>query len=207
MTIIVVGGHSRKIGKTSVAAGLIAAFPDYSWTAMKISPHEHRTDSKNSGQGESIDEKLPYLIHEETNLDGCTDTSRFLLAGARRSLWVRVKPDKLLLALPQLQLIMRSDRFVIIESNSILRHFRPDLYIIVLKFDVEDFKDSAWETLKQADAAIVINSGLARPVWKTVPPDVLMQIPLFPTTNPGIVPPGLLELVKSRLKPQVPDVL
>ena len=35
--IVAVGGHSRNVGKTSVAAGLIYAFRKYSWTAIKIS--------------------------------------------------------------------------------------------------------------------------------------------------------------------------
>ena len=41
MSLVVVGGHSRNIGKTSVAAGLIAALPHYNWTAMKITQHGH----------------------------------------------------------------------------------------------------------------------------------------------------------------------
>ena len=41
MAVIVVGGHSRNVGKTSVVAGLISAFSRYSWTAVKISWHRH----------------------------------------------------------------------------------------------------------------------------------------------------------------------
>src|SRR6266436_1909073 len=36
MAIIVVGGHTRNIGKTSVVAGLIAALPEMHWTAFKV---------------------------------------------------------------------------------------------------------------------------------------------------------------------------
>jgi hypothetical protein len=39
--VIVVGGHSRNIGKTSVICGIIRALPTWNWTAIKISPHEH----------------------------------------------------------------------------------------------------------------------------------------------------------------------
>ena len=41
MSLIVIGGHSRSVGKTSVVAGLIAALPEYNWTAMKITQHGH----------------------------------------------------------------------------------------------------------------------------------------------------------------------
>ena len=39
MTLIVVGGHSRSVGKTSVVAGLIAALPEFGWTAVKITQY------------------------------------------------------------------------------------------------------------------------------------------------------------------------
>ena len=36
MSVVVVGGNTRNIGKTSVVAGLIAAMPEKLWTAIKI---------------------------------------------------------------------------------------------------------------------------------------------------------------------------
>jgi hypothetical protein len=41
--VVVVGGHSRNIGKTSVVCGIIRALPTWNWTAIKITPHEHNT--------------------------------------------------------------------------------------------------------------------------------------------------------------------
>ena len=41
MAIIVIGGQSRDVGKTSVVAGLIAALPSYHWTAFKITQFGH----------------------------------------------------------------------------------------------------------------------------------------------------------------------
>ncbi|MCU1309890.1 MAG: hypothetical protein JWO20_1015, partial [Candidatus Angelobacter sp.] len=41
MAIIVVGGHSRDVGKTSMVAGLIAGLRDYQWTAAKITQFGH----------------------------------------------------------------------------------------------------------------------------------------------------------------------
>jgi hypothetical protein len=42
MATVVVGGHSRNIGKTSVMAGLIRALPEYHWTAFKITQSRER---------------------------------------------------------------------------------------------------------------------------------------------------------------------
>ena len=39
--IVVVGGHTRNIGKTSLAAGIVAAFPEMHWTAFKITQFGH----------------------------------------------------------------------------------------------------------------------------------------------------------------------
>ncbi len=41
MAIVVVGGHSRNVGKTSVVAGLIAALPEFQFAAMKITQYGH----------------------------------------------------------------------------------------------------------------------------------------------------------------------
>src|SRR5580698_2068550 len=47
MAIVVIGGHSRSVGKTSVVAGLIAALPAYHWTALKITQYGHGVCSLN----------------------------------------------------------------------------------------------------------------------------------------------------------------
>ena len=151
--VIVVGGHSRNIGKTSVAAGLIAAFPQLGWTAMKITQFGRGICSMNGRQCSCAIDEHAYAIMEESNREGRTDTSRFLLAGARRSLWVRTKQGRLDLAMPKLQMLLRTEPFVMIESNSILRFISPDLYVVVLKPGVEDFKESAREFLGKADAS------------------------------------------------------
>jgi hypothetical protein len=39
--VVVVGGHSRNIGKTSVICGIIRALTSWNWTAIKITPHAH----------------------------------------------------------------------------------------------------------------------------------------------------------------------
>src|SRR5713101_3191881 len=91
MAILVIGGHSRNVGKTSVVAGLIAALPERQWTAVKITQFGHGVCSVNGEScGCAIDEHT-WAITQEHDRAGASDTSRFLLAGAARSLWVRTK--------------------------------------------------------------------------------------------------------------------
>src|SRR6476659_8465219 len=103
MSLVVVGGHSRNIGKTSVVAGLIAALPRYNWTAMKITQHGHGICS---AAGEPCDCAVeydhPYALSEETEAN-TSDSGRFLAAGARRSFWLRTVMGQLGGALPAIR--------------------------------------------------------------------------------------------------------
>jgi hypothetical protein len=55
MKLVVVGGQGRKVGKTSVIAGLIRGLSTLGWTAVKISHHTGDADS----QGTPSEEELP----------------------------------------------------------------------------------------------------------------------------------------------------
>lgn len=199
MAIVVVGGHSRNIGKTAVAAGLIAALAEKGWTAVKVTQYGHGICSIDGRKCKCAVHEHRYAILDEKDRSGRKDTSRFLLAGASRSLWVRVKQGQLALAMPELQGILESQPFVMIESNSILDFIRPDLYLTVLRFDIEDFKESAREMLSRSDAAIVVKSGARRPLWKQVPGEMLAGIPVYPVAPPSFVSADLLEFVRSRI--------
>ena len=199
MAIIVVGGHSRNIGKTSVAAGLIAALSELGWTAVKITQYGHGICSENGKECGCAVHEHPYSILEERNAAEGTDTSRFLAAGAERAFWVRVKQGKLEDALPGLLPLIQSERFVMIESNSILRHLQPDLYIVVLRHDIKDWKKSARDLLGRADAAVLVESGSSQPEWTGIPDEVLRKIPIYRTDNPSHVPRELVSLVRSQL--------
>jgi hypothetical protein len=187
MTTIVVGGHSRKVGKTSIAAGIIAAFPSCRWTAVKITSHRHAETPLSA-------------IYEETDRSGGSDTSRFLVAGAKRALWVRAGEEGLEPVIHQLLPMIRSDPFVIIESNRILQFIRPDLYILVLRYDVEGFKNSAREMIRQTDAIVAVNYCPSPPAWSLEIPD---GVPIFPASNLEMIPNDLIDFLSSRF--QIPD--
>src|SRR5689334_17533322 len=120
MAIIVVGGHSRNVGKTSVAAGVIAAFPELDWTALKITQYGHGICSRDGQPCECAPREHPFAVEEERSRTNGTDSARLLAAGARRAYWVRARAGQLDQAMPALLPVIRSSRFAIIESNSIL---------------------------------------------------------------------------------------
>ena len=57
--------------------------------------------------------------------------------------------------MPRLRTILAKTENAIIESNSILRFLKPDLYLTVLDPSTSDFKSSAQEFLDRADAVLL----------------------------------------------------
>ena len=196
--LVVVGGHSRNIGKTSVVAGLIRALLQARWTAVKITQHGHGICS---AAGEpcdcAIDYTHPYALDQQTAPDS-TDSGRFLAAGADRSWWLRTRVGELGHGMPALRHILQDGVNAILESNSVLQFLNPDLYLAVLDFSVEDFKDSTRRYLDRADA-LVITGPPAQPPWPGVPPGWLEQKPRFPVSRPTFVSEDLVRFVASAL--------
>lgn len=157
MKLILVGGHSRNIGKTSVVAGIVKALVELNWTAIKITQTGHKICASN---GKDCGCEVPeheFLLTEETEKSMRADTPRFLLAGAKRALWLRTRQGELVNALSKLKTEIATNDYVIIESNSLRKFIVPDLYLQVLDPTKEDFKISAQEFLDLADAYIVVD--------------------------------------------------
>jgi hypothetical protein len=164
--LVVVGGHTRNIGKTSVICSIIRAAPELAWTAIKITQFGHGVCSKNGTACECAAADHSYALSRELDASGGTDTSRFLAAGAMRSYWVRTAAGNVGEAVPALRRIWDASENTIIESNSILQFVQPDLYLVVVDFTVEDFKDSSRRYLDRADALVAVSE--AEPAWKDV---------------------------------------
>jgi hypothetical protein len=201
MALVVVGGHSRSVGKTSVVAGLIAALPDYHWTALKITQFGHGICSAD-GKPCDCDTGDDHFraLSDERDRSGETDTSRFLVAGADRSIWVRTRQGRLSEAIPDIQRKIAGAENVIMESNSIVRFLRPDIYLTVLDGSNKDFKVSAMEFLDRADAVILHNNEKsAAPEWELVRIEQIVGKPTFSITPPPYVTTEIVDFVRNKL--------
>jgi hypothetical protein len=199
MAIVVVGGHSRSVGKTSVVAGIISALREFDWTAIKITQYGHGICSANGEACDCVTDDHSWAISEERDRSGDSDTSRFLLAGAVRALWVRTEQGRLAEAMPALRAKIASAANVIVESNSVLKFLRPDLYLSVLDPATADFKNSAREFLDRADAVLLHQVGELGPAWQAVSLKPVADHPIFPITPPPYVTEEIVEFVRSRL--------
>src|SRR6185369_7507669 len=108
-----------------------------------------------------------------------------LAAGARRSFWLRTAMGQLGGALPAIREIVESSENTMVESNSLLQFWRPDLYLVVVDFASGDFKESALRYLDRADCLIPIRD--AEPCWTAVSRRLWESKPRFPADPPRYV--------------------
>ena len=197
--LVVVGGHSRNIGKTSVVAGLIRRLRDQHWTALKITQYGHGVCSHHGEAcGCEIEPDHPFALSEEFE-PSRTDSGRFLAAGAERSLWLRTPMGELARAKTTLAKLMRAGGNIIIESNSVLELLDPDVFLMVLDFSCQDFKPSSARFMDRADAFVVIDHGINVPLWEDVAKGIWDDKPQFLVKPPVYVTAAVTDFVKSRL--------
>jgi len=200
MAIVVIGGHSRSVGKTSVVAGLIAALAEFRWTAFKITQYGHGKCSLDGESCECAAADHSWAISEETDRSSGSDTSRFLAAGAERVWWVRSEQGRLAEAMPTVRQKLEQSENAILESNSVLKFVRPDLYLTVLDPATADFKRSAQEFLDRADAVILHRRlGEKNSEWSGVSLKPVSGRPVFAIDPPQYVTEAIVEFVRRAL--------
>ena len=201
MALVVVGGHSRSVGKTSVVAGLITALRECNWTALKITQYGHGVCSANGAPCDCATADHSWAVSEEKDPSGTSDTSRFLAAGAAGAWWVRTEQGRLAEAMPTVRKRLAKSKNAIVESNSLLKFVRPDLYLTVLDPATADFKRSAQEFMDLADAVILHHPSDANSklVWSGVSLKPVASRPIFHIRPPEYVTEEIVEFVKSKL--------
>ena len=203
MAIVVIGGHSRSVGKTSVAAAIIARLPEMRWTAFKITQFGHGFCTANGEPCDCQTDEHTVAVSEERDRSSGTDSARYLAAGAVRSFWVRTRIGNLAAAMPRLRKELATAENVIVESNSIMGLLRPDLYLSVLDPATADFKDSARLFLDRADALLLrADSAALEPHWRGVSPRLAAGIPRFTIAPPEYMSDAVIAFVQDRLSPE-----
>jgi molybdopterin-guanine dinucleotide biosynthesis protein len=210
--LIVVGGHTRSIGKTQLVCDLIAALPSAKWLAGKITQYGHGVCATNGHDCDCAPTEHIVALDWESNAATGTDSSRFLQAGAARSFWLRTKQGYLAEGMPPLREALASagqsmssdGANVIVESNSLLQFVKPSLYVAVLDTARDDFKDSARLMLDRADVFVFRrgseDAAVTHPPWMQIPASLLRQKPSLLQREGEPLPEPLLGLVKRILQ-------
>ena len=194
--IVAVGGHSRNIGKTAVLCGIIAGLPELNWTAVKLTQYGHGLCSRPGDPCQCFDPRQPIAISEQLAPDPGTDSGRYLVAGARRAFWLRTPMGRLAEAMPGFREIVASSGNLIVESNSLLGLFRPDLYVMVVDGAVADFKPSSLKFFDRA--SIVVPTSGAPLAWPEVPAKWIESKQLEPALAPEYRSESLVKIIKAE---------
>jgi molybdopterin-guanine dinucleotide biosynthesis protein len=205
MKLVMVGGHARNVGKTSVVAGIISGLRELNWTAAKITQFGHGICSVNGKTCGCAVSEHKFSINEERDSNTGTDTARFLAAGARRSLWVRTKQGELAAALPAFTKTVEADEYVIVESNSLRRFITPSIYIQVLDATNPDFKVSAQQFFDLSDGYVLVRKkgqGVPDPAdHALLAREIEKNKPCFAVSEENSFISGeVIEFVRSKLQ-------
>ena len=152
-TLIVVGGHSRGVGKTSVIEHILRTRPRRErWAAVKVSSHRHATHAEGAP-----------LLEEATCATPLTQSGRYLEAGASRAFLCRAPDARLAGAAAFIRGLLAQGMSVIVESNRIVRLVHADVLLFVVSPSVADWKPSSGPCLTRADALVTNECAAAVP--------------------------------------------
>jgi hypothetical protein len=228
--LIVIGGHTRTIGKTQLVCDVISAFPEVRWIAGKITQYGHGVCAQNGHDCDCAPDEHICAISWEKSATTGTDSSRFLAAGAQKSFWLRTKQGFLAEGLPILRnelheiyaaenpngnsddgksraqdapISLTKPLALIVESNSLMQFLKPTLFFSVVAPAKEDFKDSARAALDRADALVVRGASIGaggEPLWMNLPAKLLREKPSVNPAEGEPLPEPLEVLVRRSLE-------
>lgn len=228
--VLVIGGHTRSIGKTQLVCDVVRAFPKVAWTAGKITQYGHGVCAQNGHDCDCAPDEHISAFNWESHPQSGTDSARFLAAGARRSFWLRTKQGFLAEGLPLMRNALSATGHtslnsqaagdahadpedhpsaLILESNSLLQFLKPSLYFAVVDPSRGDFKDSARAALDRADAIVLrgpMNPASAEPAWLKLPAALLRLKPSV-TQREGEPLPEPLYVLVERILQAPPNVV
>lgn len=225
--MIVIGGHTRSIGKTQLVCDVIRAFPRVAWIAGKITQYGHGVCARNGENCDCAPDEHISAFDWEKYANTGTDSARFLEAGAKRSFWLRTKQGYLAEGLPLLRDALKkvaSDHgpvisevsqpqntadhgtpiALILESNSLMQFVKPSLYFAVIDPLKDDFKESAQMALDRAHALVLRGTiggdAPPAPLWMELPSQLMREKPSVLQREGEPLPEPLWELVHRMIE-------
>lgn len=130
--VITVSGAHSGVGKTKVAEILLNRLKG--WSALKITVI-HREGQcpvhKDCHTCDELDSDFSIYSNKKIIEAKGKDTARLKEAGAKKVFWLKARPQTLGEGLKEVIPLFKKAKGLIIESNSALKHIKPDLAIFV----------------------------------------------------------------------------
>ena len=125
--LLIVGGDGRNSGKTAMICRILSELKDPSVVPVKINQTFHEL-----GRGLiPLLEENGLKIFEETSLWSAKDTSRMLLAGASRVIYIQSADDRLAEAFALTEKLLPKGSPVLCESSMLIRYCDPGVYVFM----------------------------------------------------------------------------
>lgn len=196
---VVISGSGRGAGKTAVGCALIAALPEWAWTAVKITPDVHG-EGGGSGDGEPTvggqePKRLPRVFIEKDR-SSSKGTGRYLAAGARRAVLVTVGPEWQGEPLAELDAVLDEgiqNGNLLLESNRFMNKKR--ILLVVTGVTEAEWKPTLHRCVDEADALVLTNGMEAGDL-----PERLRGRLIFVARNGEWAPAELVEFIRGRLR-------
>jgi hypothetical protein len=178
--LIVVGGHSRHVGKTSVVTSVLRQVDAGRWIAVKLSGHNHA---------------MPQTEPAHTR-----QTARYRQAACGSALLLCAPDGNLGPAARSIQRMIAAGRNVIAESNRLVCHCEPDLVLFVIAPGIHDWKASSAACLRKADAIVLHGEGELPGQAVALGGDAVLRLPRFRFSPGADTPSEFISWLHHRLR-------
>jgi len=129
--LLLIASTGNKSGKTTLACRIIGQFGIEGVIGIKITPHFHETTPGLV----MISETTGFSIYEETDAGTGKDTSRMLLAGARRVFFAKVTDNDLLPAFKAVLKHIPENAPIVCESPALRYFVEPGIFVIMSSYN------------------------------------------------------------------------
>ena len=132
--IITVSGTHSGVGKTGVVEALLRVLKGWSALKVTVSHGEGKCPVRKENDCHTCDElkdDFSIISNKKIIETKGKDTARFKEAGAKKVLWLKCRPQALGDGLKEVIPLFKKAKGLVIESNSALKHLKPDLAIFV----------------------------------------------------------------------------
>lgn len=129
--IITVSGSHSGVGKTFLAGRLLRKLKG--WSGLKVTVVKEGPCPRKIACGICQRQEAPFNIISAPRIinQKGKDTQRMKLAGAKKVLWLKAKPEGLKIGLKKALERFKNVPGVVIEGTSILKYLKPDLSLFI----------------------------------------------------------------------------
>ena len=157
--ILLISGSGQNTGKTTFACKIIEQNKEKQIVAIKISPHFHTVENCKLLFSESS-----FQIYQEQNLDGKKDSSKMLIAGAKKVFYIQATDKSLGLAYKKVSELINENSFVVCESGGLRDIIKPAVFIFIKNIDESKIKEKAKHLIPLADGILIFDGK--KHIWE-----------------------------------------